>query len=175
MFKFLASPTAIAALSVTSIAFGGLASAQLASVTQTALVAGSDETVALTVNAAGVQIYECKAAADGKLGWAFKEPRAELTVSGKTVGKHYAGPHWELPDGSIVKGVPAARADGSSATDIPWLRLSVSDSKGNGQLTGVTAILRTNTKGGTLSGACAVTGQTQEQSYTSDYVFLKRK
>jgi Protein of unknown function (DUF3455) len=160
---------------VTAALFVTPADAQLASVPASTLVAGPDETVALAVNAAGVQIYDCKAAADGKLAWTFKEPRADLTVGGKTVGKHYAGPHWEMADGSTVKAAGAARADGATPNDIPWLRLAVTESKGAGQLSGVTAVLRTNTKGGVLAGTCPTAGLTQEQAYTSDYVFLKKK
>jgi hypothetical protein len=35
------------------------------------------------------------AAPDGKLSWAVREPIATLTADGKTVGRHYAGPHHE--------------------------------------------------------------------------------
>ena len=49
----------------------------------------------LTVHAEGAQVYECKAGADGKLAWAFREPIATLLVDGKTIGRHYAGPNWE--------------------------------------------------------------------------------
>jgi Protein of unknown function (DUF3455) len=128
-----------------------------------------------SVNASGVQIYECKAGADGKLMWAFKEPRADLTLGGKSVGRHYAGPHWEMADGSTIKGAVASRADAPAAASIPWLRLTVVEAKGAGQLTSVVAILRTETKGGVLAGACAEAGKLQEQPYTSDYVFLKKR
>src|ERR1700741_3767560 len=50
--------------------------------------------------ATGAQVYECKAAADGKLAWAFREPIATLLADGKTVGRHYAGPNWEISDSS---------------------------------------------------------------------------
>ena len=39
----------------------------------------------------------CKAGADGKLAWTFREPIATLLADGKTVGRHYAGPNWEHP------------------------------------------------------------------------------
>lgn len=159
-------------------ALAASASAAIADVTAVpanTLVARGDEVPALTVSANGVQIYECKAAADGKLVWTFKEPRADLTAGGVVVGKHYAGPHWELLDGSTIKGALAERSDAPSPADIPWLRLNVAESNGNGQLTGVTAILRLNTKGGTLSGACASAGALQEQPYLADYVFFNKK
>src|ERR1700732_4144667 len=56
-------------------------------------IASPGETVVLTVHAEGAQVYECKAGADGKLAWAFREPIATLMLDGKTVGRHYAGPN----------------------------------------------------------------------------------
>ena len=41
-------------------------------------IAAPGETVVLTVHAEGAQVYECKAGADGKLAWAFREPIATL-------------------------------------------------------------------------------------------------
>ena len=51
---------------------------------------------------------------DGKLAWAFREPIATLFQDGKTVGRHYAGPTWELSDGSAVVGKVAASAPGAT-------------------------------------------------------------
>ena len=67
-------------------------------------VAAPGESVVLTLHAEGAQIYECKAAADGKLAWAFREPTAALLLDGKTVGRHYTGPNWEHIDSSAVVG-----------------------------------------------------------------------
>jgi Protein of unknown function (DUF3455) len=60
--------------------------------------------VMLTVHAEGAQIYECKANSGGKVVWQFREPIAALIADGKTVGRHYAGPSWEVADGSAVTG-----------------------------------------------------------------------
>ena len=65
-------------------------------------IAAPGQTVVVTLHAEGAQIYDCKAGADGKLAWAFREPIATLLDNGKTVGRHYAGPNWELSDGSAV-------------------------------------------------------------------------
>ncbi len=62
--------------------------------------------LALSVHAEGAQVYECKADAGGRLGWAFREPVAALINGGRTVGRHYAGPTWEITDGSLVQGRP---------------------------------------------------------------------
>jgi hypothetical protein len=68
---------------------------------------GAKESLALVVPAKGVQIYECRASQ-----WVFVAPEAELfDAAGKTIGKHYAGPHWESADGSKVVGAVKQRAD----------------------------------------------------------------
>jgi len=50
-----------------------------------AAIAASDESVVLTVHAVGMQLYECKPGADGKLVWTFTAPQATLTADGKVV------------------------------------------------------------------------------------------
>jgi hypothetical protein len=132
------------------------------------------ETVAMKVYAEGAQVYECKEDQAGKLAWAFREPVATLLLDGKTVGRHYAGPHWEMSDGSIIQGKVAGRAPGATASDIPWLKLDVSAQRGQGQLTGITTIQRINTKGGVLEGACDKAGAFRSIAYSTDYVFLKK-
>jgi hypothetical protein len=144
---------------------------------QTALpdaIAAPGETAVLTVHAEGAQIYECKAGDDGKLAWAFREPIATLFVDGKTIGRHYAGPNWEHMDGSAVVGKAAGNAPGASADDIPWLKLQVTASRGNGVLTGVTTVQRINTKGGKADGPCDKVGAFKSVPYSADYVFLKK-
>src|SRR5437899_4941453 len=101
-------------------------------------IAAPGETAVLTVHAEGAQVYECKAGADGKLAWAFREPIATLLADGKTIGRHYAGPNWEHADGSAVAGKAAGNAPGATAADIPWLKLEVAFRRGIGVLTSVT-------------------------------------
>jgi Protein of unknown function (DUF3455) len=137
-------------------------------------IAAAGETVVLTVHAEGAQVYECKAGADGKLAWAFREPIATLFVDGKTVGRHYAGPNWEHIDGSAVVGKAAGNAPGATADDIPWLKLQVAASRGSGVLSGVTTVQRINTKGGKFDGACDKAGAFKSAPYSADYVFLKK-
>jgi hypothetical protein len=83
-----------------------------------AITAPGEKAVA-TWHAEGAQVYECKAAADGKLAWTFREPIATLLLEGKTVGRHYAGPNWEHTDGSAVTAKAAGNAPGATAKDIP--------------------------------------------------------
>jgi hypothetical protein len=137
-------------------------------------VAAPNEAVVATVHAEGAQIYDCKAGADGKLAWQFREPIATLLIDGKTVGRHYAGPSWELADGSAVTGKIAGRAAGATPKDIPLLKLEAASHHGSGQLTDVTTIQRLNTKGGVVEGSCDSAGAFLSVPYSADYTFLKK-
>jgi hypothetical protein len=127
----------------------------------------------LQLHAEGAQIYECKADKDGHLIWQFREPIASLFRDGKTVGRHYAGPTWEV-DSSMIVGKVVAHTPGSTANDIPWLKLQISDTRGDqsGPLKDVTTVQRINTKGGNLEGVCGKIGDLQAEPYSADYVFL---
>jgi hypothetical protein len=137
-------------------------------------IAAPGETVVLTLHAQGAQVYECKAGADGKLTWAFREPIATLLLDGKTAGRHYAGPNWEHVDGSAVVGKPVGNAPGATQKDIPWLKLEVTAHRGSGILSGITTVQRINTQGGKLDGGCDSAGKFQSVAYSADYVFLRK-
>jgi hypothetical protein len=138
-----------------------------------AVIAAPGETVVLTVHAVGLQLYECRPGADGKLAWAFTAPQAALTIDGKAVGKHGTGPSWELLDGSSITAKAVANAPGATANDIPWLKLEVTSHKGAGQLDGVTTVQRINTVGGVMKGPCD-RARGEGMPYAADYVFLRR-
>jgi hypothetical protein len=137
-------------------------------------IAAPGETLVATVHAQGAQVYECATDASGKLAWKFREPIATLLDNGKTVGRHYAGPNWELSDGSAVVAKAAGRAPGASATDIPLLKLEVVSQRGAGLLAGVTTIQRLNTKGGVAEGSCPQAGAFLSVPYVADYAFYKK-
>jgi hypothetical protein len=137
-------------------------------------IAAPGETVVLSVHAEGAQVYECKAGADGKLGWTFREPIATLLADGKTVGRHFAGPSWEHTDGSAVIGKVAGSAPGATPNDIPWLKLDVISRRGSGVLGDVTTVQRIDTKGGKLEGACDQAGSYRSVPYSAEYVFLRK-
>jgi hypothetical protein len=161
----------------TNFAVLSIAASLVSASAQTSLpttIAAAGETVVLTVHAEGAQVYECKAGADGKLAFAFREPVATLIVDGKTVGRHYAGPNWEHSDGSAVTAKAAGNAPGATADDIPWLKLEVTASRGSGVLSGVTTVQRINTRGGKLEGACEKAGSFKSAPYAADYVFLRK-
>jgi hypothetical protein len=137
-------------------------------------IAAPGTSAVITLHAEGAQVYECKAGADGKLAWAFREPIATLLADGKTAGRHYAGPNWELSDGSAVVGKLAASAPGETPADIAWLKLDVASHRGSGTFTDVITVQRINTKGGKLDGACDTAGTYRSAPYSADYVFLRK-
>jgi hypothetical protein len=139
-----------------------------------AAIEAPGEAIVLAVHAEGAQVYECRAGADGKLNWAFREPIATLLVDGKTVGRHYAGPSWEHADGSAVVGKAVGNAPGAKPNDIPWLKLDVASRRGSGILSTVTTVQRINTQGGKLEGACDKPGTFKSAPYSADYVFLRK-
>lgn len=139
-----------------------------------AAIAAQGEAPVLTAHAIGTQIYECKAGADGKLAWAFREPAATLTADDKIVAHHYAGPTWEFSDGSAVVGKTVASAPGKTANDIAWLKLEATSHRGNGTASTVTTVQRINTVGGVISGQCDHAGSTRAMPYSADYVFLRK-
>ena len=149
---------------------GSLVSVAVAETPLPDAIAAPGETAVLSMHAEGAQVYECKAGADGKLAWAFREPIATLFADGKTVGRHYAGPNWEHSDGSAVVG----NTPGATASDIPWLKLEVISRRGSGVLEGVTTVQRVNTIGGKLDGPCDKAGSFKSAPYSAEYVFLRK-
>ena len=149
-------------------------SAALAADPLPAPVVAPDETAVLTVHAEGVQVYECKPVTDGKLAWSFREPVATLIADGRTVGRHYAGPNWDHIDGSGVSAKTSASAPGTTANDIPWLKLDVTAHRGTGILANVSTVQRINTKGGKREGACDAVGSFLSVPYSAEYVFLRK-
>ena len=146
-----------------------------------AQIAAPDATEVGTIHAEGAQLYECKrevantsSAQGGALSWKFREPIATLIVEGKTIGRHYAGPNWDHIDGSGVKAKLAANAPGATANDIPWLKLEVTERRGNGMLSDVATVQRINTKGGVVQGSCENEGNYRIEPYSADYVFLRK-
>jgi len=134
--------------------------------------AGAAKNVLMTVQASGVQIYTCTKDSSGQLTWQFREPLATLMINGKTVGRHFVGPTWQLDDRSAVVGKVIAQAPGARATDIPLLRLDVVTHLGEGGLAHVVAVERLHTLGGVFSGSCAQAGQLHVEPYSADYRFL---
>lgn len=143
-----------------------------------AAIVPAGETAVARIAARGVQIYECRAKAGAPAGaeWAFVAPEADLfDASGYAIGKHYAGPHWEVGDGSKLVGSVKARADAPRGGAVPWLLLNAKSVGGAGKLAKVTSIQRINTAGGLApAGGCDTTtlGKPARVPYTADYVLF---
>ena len=104
-----------------------------------------------TAEGRGVQIYQCKIADNGTYSWTFLTPEATLTEpsSGKTVGTHGKGPSWTWNDGSSITGTVMAKMTSPDAGSIPWLLLKTTPAgTGNGFLSNVGLVRRSDTKGG---------------------------
>jgi uncharacterized protein DUF3455 len=141
----------------------------------------ANESLAMIVPAKGVQIYECRAKKDqaGVYEWAFVAPEADLfDASGKKIGRHYAGPHWESTDGSKIAGTLKESADAPQAGAIPWLLLITKSVGSQGSFSKITSVQRVNTAGGVVpkTGCSQSTvGTTARIAYTADYYFLTEK
>lgn len=101
--------------------------------------------------ATGVQIHECAAKPDAPAGfaWTFRAPEAALADrSGRSIGKHYAGPTWEPIDGSTAVGEVKARDPGPDGSAIPWLLLTAKSTAGAGDFGATKSIRRVRTGGG---------------------------
>jgi hypothetical protein len=137
------------------------------------------EVLFLKAEGTGVQIYDCSAKADqaSVYEWVFRAPQADLKDStGRILGRHFAGPTWELEDGSSVVGEVKARAPSPSPAAIPWLLLAAKATAGSGKLTATTSVQRLQTVGGIApSVGCDVAsvGKVVQVPYTADYYFYR--
>lgn len=135
--------------------------------------------------ARGFQVYVCRADTDGKPAWTLKAPDAELfDEQGKSIGKHFGGPTWQLNDGSQVTGKMADKVHAPDPSAIPWLLVTVTGHSGSGKLSDVTSIQRVNTVGGlapeslapTAAECTAQSGEVEfKSSYSADYYFYARR
>ena len=141
----------------------------------------ADETLLLQATGKGVQIYECVATADqaARFEWKLKAPEAELfDTQGRKIGKHYAGPTWELSDASAVVGTLKARSESPDAHAIPWLLLEAKSTSGSGVLSAAKSIQRLNTTGGKAPDEGCDKSNAQQQirvPYSAEYYFYGMK
>ncbi len=135
----------------------------------------STATLVLQARGVGVQIYTCMKEADW--AWKLKAPDATLfDQDGKAIGKHFAGPTWRLNDGSEAQGkVLEVRQQPGT---IPWLILAVHLTGGEGRLSQVDVVRRTETRGGLAqSTGCdaAHAGAEVRIPYSATYSFFDTK
>jgi hypothetical protein len=135
----------------------------------------STATLVLQARGEGVQIYTCVKDADW--AWKLKAPEATLfDESHRAIGKHFAGPRWRLDDGSEVQGklLESRQQPGT----IPWLILSAASTGGEGRLSHVDAVRRSETQGGLApaTGCDAQhTGVEARVPYSATYSFFDTK
>ena len=115
----------------------------------------------------GDQVYGC---INGN--WVLTAPDAKLlNQNGSVIGRHFAGPTWQLNDGSWVKGKAVAKQIAPDATAVPWLLLE--SVGGTGRLGSVRFIQRTETHGGdTPDGSCSQSTM-RRVPYTATYSFYE--
>jgi Protein of unknown function (DUF3455) len=125
----------------------------------------------------GVQRYVCnpKAQAAGTFEWTLKEPVAKLNDDqNREIGTHFAGPSWQLADGSkVVKKKVLGTTPALQFDAVPWLLVEV-ESSGQGKLTGVQYVQRVDTVGGVAPATgcdAAHPGALQDVEYRAVYVF----
>jgi hypothetical protein len=127
--------------------------------------------------ATGVQIYECAPRPDSGYQWVFKAPEATLADrSGRSLGKHYAGPTWESDDGSTVVGEVKASDPGPNPSAIPWLLLRARSNSGSGAFSAAASVQRVATIGGIAPGepcTAANVRQLARVPYTASYYFYR--
>jgi hypothetical protein len=113
----------------------------------------------------GDQVYGC---VNGH--WASKDPDAKLlNQKGSVIGRHFAGPTWQLNDGSWVKGRAIAKQIAPDATAVPWLLLE--SVGGSGRLRPVRFIQRTGTHGGNAPDGSCSQNVMRRVPYTATYSF----
>jgi FtsP/CotA-like multicopper oxidase with cupredoxin domain len=121
----------------------------------------------------GSQNYVCDQAT---AKWTFRDPTATLNRHGRAIGIHYAGPTWELFDGSRVKAAVTVNLRAPNPTkDIPWLLLQATEHAGSGVLSTVDYIQRLHTRGGVApkKGTCdPARDETVGVPYTAVYKFF---
>lgn len=155
---------------------GQVASPGLAGQTKTVRFdESSTATLVLQARGEGAQIYTCVKGDDW--AWKLKAPDATLfDENHKAIGKHFAGPTWRLEDGSEVQGkVVESKAQ---AGTIPWLILTARSTGGEGQLSRVDAVRRTETEGGVApaTGCDAQHDGTETRvAYSATYSFFDTK
>jgi hypothetical protein len=158
-------------------AFSSIASSQQMPSAPAELRPTAQESLLLEAMASGVQVYECTADAYATNGyqWRLKGPEAELSDrSGKSLGRHYAGPTWEALDGSKVMGEVRAQAPSADATAIPLLLLAAKSNSGSGVFASVSSVQRLDTVGGRAPATgCSAenAAKTVRVSYTATYYF----
>jgi hypothetical protein len=170
-----------AALSTAILAASGCADAPVTVPLDlpTTLHPPAGQSLYLVALASGVQIYECAPKSDqaSSFEWVFRAPEAALVDhSGRSIGKHYAGPTWESIDGSTVVGEVKSRDPGPSQSAIPWLLLASKSTTGTGVFSQTKSIQRLQTAGGIAPTEPCTSSNAKQVAripYTAIYYFYR--
>jgi hypothetical protein len=131
----------------------------------------------LQAHGTGDQVYTC-VQQDSAYAWTLKAPDARLLdAKGQVIGRHFAGPSWQLNDSSRITGKAVAHADAPDPAAIAWLLVTVVSESGDGRLHDVSAVQRLRTTGGKAPATgCDATHVATEVrvAYSADYLFYGR-
>jgi hypothetical protein len=145
-----------------------------ASAQSSPVAAPSGARLLLETEAQGVQIYTCETGKDG-YRWAFSAPDATLfDATGRQIGTHFAGPTWQMQDGSKIEGEVEAQAPAPEPHAVAWLLLRVKSHAGNGVLSNAGLVRRIDTHAGTAPATGCDAAHTAAQArmrYTARYLF----
>jgi hypothetical protein len=149
------------------LAIGCLARNSIAKMAKESIDVPLHSRLLLQAVGSGDQVYDC---VNGR--WALKAPDAKLlNQEGFVIGRHFAGPTWQLNDGSWVKAKAIAKQVAPDATAVPWLLLE--SVGGTGKLGTVRFIQRTGTHGGNVpDGSCSQSAM-RRVPYTATYSFYE--
>ncbi len=137
-----------------------------------ALAVPADMQLVLSTHAEGAQVYVCSPEA----AWTLKAPDAVLfDAQGNQIGKHYAGPSWELSDGSLITGEPVAKDSGPDAGAVAWLLVKIKTNSGKGLLAKAGMAQRIETKGGLAPKEACKPGDETRSAYSATYRFFAVK
>jgi Protein of unknown function (DUF3455) len=146
--SFAINGTARAALVV--FLSGASVAATLAAASAQQITPPPGATMVREVQGGGAQVYACKAAANGAYQWTLVGPNAILVNDdGTSFGVHSTGPSWTAADGSSVRADGAHPLQAVKHPDsVADLLLKVVSASGNGALTGVQYVRRSESQGG---------------------------
>jgi hypothetical protein len=123
----------------------------------------------------GAQVYNCTQVGTG-FAWHLTAPDALLTdTAGHVVGHHFAGPSWQVNDGSTIVGEPLVSSAAPKLRAVPWLVLHVKSRSGAGEFASVIYVVRSDTVGGVAPATgCdqAHSGAELRVPYTATYTFF---
>ncbi|MBV9782783.1 MAG: DUF3455 domain-containing protein [Acidisphaera sp.] len=125
----------------------------------------------LEAAAQGVQIYTCQKGSDGSR-WVFTAPDAALfDAAGRQIGTHFAGPTWQMDDGSKIIGEVVSQAPAPEPHAIAWLLLRVTSHAGSGVLGDAALVRRVDTQGGAAPTTPCAGTQEARMRYAARYLF----